>query len=104
MKFNIIVCFLATACLFQPIDNVMAKNTLMDIYLDAVDNDPQIRAEYALYQAQISSEDKTYGNLLPSVILTGEIARNREDVQTGAGATGVSGLYDYNSNLLALTV
>ena len=104
MKINVTAFLLAATAMLLSVESALAKSTLMDVYLDAVDNDPEIRAEYALYQAQISNQDKTSGNLLPSVILTGEIARNREDVETGSGATGTSGLTYFDSNLLALTI
>lgn len=85
---------LSTACL--------AKNSLIDVYLTAVDNDPSIKAEYSLLSAQRNNQDRSSGRLLPSVILSGELARNREEVTTSG--VGAAGLTYFDSNVLELTI
>lgn len=81
---------------------VAASTTLLDVYSDALNNDPELKAEHALTQAEVERREAASGSLLPSVTLSGEIARNREDVETTG--IGTQGLSYFDSNQLELTL
>ena len=79
-----------------------AADTPLSIYQLAEKNDAEILAAYATLQAERETRNQSIGALLPSLILTGEVAANREDVETnGVGATGDK---SFNSHDLALTL
>ena len=77
-------------------------DTPLSIYHLAEKNDAEILAAFAALQAERETRNQSKGALLPSLVLTGEVAANREDVETnGVGATGDQ---SFNSHDVALTL
>lgn len=102
MKYNNLTLALLSITLaaFSPCS--IARQTLLDVYYDAVDSDPQIRSDYSLFQAEVENHEQSTGQLLPAIKLSGELARNREDVTTSG--VGTSGLTYFDSNQLELKI
>ena len=72
-------------------------DTPLSIYQLAEQNDAEILAAFAALQAERETKNQSKGALLPSLVLTGEVASNRENVETtGVGTTGdkTFGSYD----------
>ena len=80
-----------------------ATDTPLSIYQLAEKNDAEIQAAYAALQAERETKKQSTGALLPSLVLTGEVAANREDVEY-LGSVGSSGESSYNSHDVALTL
>lgn len=75
-------------------------DTPLSIYQLAEKNDPEILAAYAALQAERETKNQSKGALLPSLVLTGEVASNRENVETtGVGATGDKTFGSYDAAL-----
>jgi outer membrane protein len=73
-------------------------DTPLSIYQLAEKNDAEILAAFAALQAERETKNQSKGALLPSLVLTGEVASNRENVETtdGVGNAGdkTFGSYD----------
>ena len=80
----------------------VAADTPLSIYRLAEKNDAEIQAAYAALMAERETRNQSKGALLPSLVLTGEVAANREDVETSG--VGTSGESSYSSHDLALTL
>ncbi|MGD8934108.1 MAG: TolC family protein, partial [Gammaproteobacteria bacterium] len=80
-----------------------AADTPLSIYQLAEKNDAEIRAAYAALKAEREKRNQSTGALLPSLVFTGEVAANREDVETD-GIAANTGETSYNSHDLALTL
>jgi outer membrane protein len=80
-----------------------ATDTPLTIYQLAEKNDAEILAAFAALQAERETKNQSKGALLPSLVLTGEVAANREDVDTNGVATN-TGETSYNSHDVALTL
>jgi len=80
-----------------------ATDTPLTIYQLAEKNDAEILAAYASLQAERETRNQSKGALFPSLVLTGEVAANREDVDTNGVATN-TGETSYNSHDVALTL
>lgn len=79
-----------------------AMDTPLSIYQLAEKNDAEIRAAFAALKAEREKRNQSTGALLPSLTLSGEVAANREDVETtGVGASGDT---SFNSHEVALTL
>ena len=68
-----------------------ATDTPLSIYQLAEKNDAEIQAAYAALQAERETRKQSTGALLPSLVLTGEVAANREDVDN-QGSVGYGDL------------
>ncbi len=79
-----------------------ATDTPLSIYQLAEKNDAEILAAYASLQAERETKNQSKGALLPSLVLTGEVAANREDIDAVVSAN--SGETSYNSHDVALTL
>jgi len=79
-----------------------ATDTPLTIYQLAEKNDAEILAAFAALQAERETRNQSRGALLPSLIFTGEVAANREDVETNG--VGTSGDKTFNSHDLAVTL
>ena len=79
-----------------------ATDTPLTIYQLAEKNDAEILAAFAALQAERETRNQSKGALYPSLVLTGEVAANREDVETTG--VGTSGETSYNSHDVALTL
>lgn len=80
-----------------------ATDTPLTIYQLAEKNDAEILAAFAALQAERETRNQSKGALFPSLVLTGEVAANREDVDTNGVATN-TGETSYNSHDVALTL
>lgn len=80
-----------------------ATDTPLTIYQLAEKNDAEILAAFAALQAERETRNQSKGALYPSLVLTGEVAANREDVDTNGVATN-TGETSYNSHDVALTL
>ena len=80
-----------------------ATDTPLSIYQLAEKNDAEIRAAFAALKAEREKRNQSTGALLPSLVFTGEVAANREDVDT-TGIAANTGETSYNSYDLALTL
>jgi outer membrane protein len=80
-----------------------ATDTPLTIYQLAEKNDAEILAAFAALQAERETRNQSKGALLPSLVFTGEVAANREDVDTNGVATN-TGETSYNSHDVALTL
>ena len=96
---SLLLTFVLTACAGVV---AAATDTPLSIYQLAEKNDAEILAAYAALQAERETRKQSTGALLPSIILTGEVAANREDIDA-ATATN-SGETSFNSHDLALTL
>ncbi len=77
-----------------------AVDTPLSIYRLAEKNNAEIRAAYAALRAEREKKKQSIGALLPEIKFTGEVAANREDVDTtGVGASGET---SFDSHELAL--
>ena len=79
-----------------------ATDTPLSIYQLAEKNDAEILAAYASLQAERETRNQSKGALLPSLILTGEVAANREDIDATTATN--SGETSFNSHDVALTL
>ena len=80
----LILCITASTGVFSA-----DKDTPLSIYQLAEKNDAEILAAFSALQAQRETKKQSRGALLPSLVLTGEVAANRENVETtGVGDTG----------------
>ena len=79
-----------------------AKDTPLSIYQLAEKNDAEILAAYAALQAERETRNQSRGALLPSIVLTGDVTANNEDIDADVAAN--SGETSYNSYDLALTL
>ncbi len=79
-----------------------AMDTPLSIYQLAEKNDAEIRAAVAALKAEREKRNQSTGALLPSLIFIGEVAANRQNVDTTG--VGTSGDTSYNSHELALTL
>ena len=61
-------------------------DTPLSIYQLAEKNDAEILAAYAALQAERETKNQSTGALLPSLVLTGEVAANREDIDADLAA------------------
>ena len=77
-------------------------DTPLSIYQLAEKNDAEILAAYAALQAERETKNQSTGALLPSLVLTGEVAANREDIDADLAAN--SGETSFNSHDVALTL
>jgi outer membrane protein len=82
---------------------VAATDTPLTIYQLAEKNDAEIQAAFAALQAERETRNQSKGALFPQISLTGEVAANREDVDTNGVATN-TGKTSYNSHDVALTL
>ncbi|WP_105102153.1 TolC family outer membrane protein [Microbulbifer pacificus] len=74
-------------------------DTLWEIYLQALDNDPQLAADRAAYRAGLEAKNLGRSALLPQVYATGEISRTRTDFNsTGTQFDDTLGLVETNSD------
>ncbi len=79
-----------------------ATDTPLSIYQLAEKNDAEILAAYASLQAERETRNQSKGALLPSLVLTGEVAANREDIDATTATN--SGETSFNSHDVALTL
>ncbi|WP_193162124.1 TolC family outer membrane protein [Microbulbifer hainanensis] len=74
-------------------------DTLWEIYLQALDNDPQLAADHAAYEAGLEAKNLGRSALLPQINASAEAARSKVDasrVQTqGTEVNGQTGLVSY---------
>jgi len=77
-------------------------DTPLSIYQLAEKNDAEILAAYASLQAERETRNQSKGALLPSLVLTGEVAANREDIDATTATN--SGETSFNSHDVALTL
>ena len=80
-----------------------ATDTPLTIYQLAEKNDAELLASYAALQAERETKNQSKGALFPQISLTGEVAANREDIDTTGQATN-TGETSYNSHDVALTL
>ena len=78
------------------------SDTPMSIYQLAEKNDAIIQAAYSSLQAVRESRNQSKGALFPQIALVGDVAANREDVDTSG--VGTSGETSYDSYDVALTL
>lgn len=99
IKFSLITWLILTSF------NSYAENidTPLSVYNRALEYDPELRAAWAGLKAEKEKGGQSTGALLPSVVLTGNVAKNREDVKITSG-TGTPGETSFDSHELALTV
>ncbi len=81
-----------------------AVDTPLSLYRLAETNNAEIRAAFAALQAEREKKGQSTGALLPDIRLTGEVASNREDVDTGASGIGNPGESSYGSYEYGLTL
>lgn len=96
---SLLLIFFLTACAGVV---AAATDTPLSIYQLAENNDAEILAAYASLQAERETRNQSKGALLPSLVFTGEVAANREDIDA-ATATN-SGETSFNSHDVALTL
>ena len=77
-------------------------DTPLSIYHLAEKNDAEIQAAFAALQAERETRNQSKGALLPSLVVTGEVAANREDIDADLSAN--SGETSYNSHDLGLVL
>ena len=78
-------------------------DTPLSIYQLAEKNDPEILAAFAALTAERETKKQSRGALLPSLVLTGEVAANRENVE-GTNTVGNTGDKTFSSHDVALTL
>ena len=76
-------------------------DTPLSIYQLAEKNDAEILAAFAALQAERETKNQSKGALYPSLVLTGEVASNRENVETtdGVGNPGDKTFGSYDAAL-----
>jgi len=67
---------------------------LLDIYRQALENDPTFKAAYSTFMANREAIPQAYSALLPQLTATSQVSRNRLTVNAG----GLAGTQIYNSN------
>ena len=76
-------------------------DTPLSIYRLAEKNDAEILAAYSALQAERETRNQSTGALKPSLSLDGDIAANREDVDTtGVGTSGETSYTSYDVGLV----
>ena len=89
---NKLAWLLATPLL---ISNVMAAD-LMQVYRDAIDNDPTFAAARSTLDAGREKMPQARAGLLPSLTLSGNTVWNENDIKTGLSPNTLSS--NFNSN------
>jgi len=83
-----LLCLLLSA---TPLSLVHAAD-LMDVYRQALENDPTFKAAYSTFMSQSEAVPQALAALLPQVIATAGVGRNSQEVD--AGAFRVNQTYD----------
>ena len=78
-------------------------DTPLSIYQLAEKNDADIQAAFSALLAERETKNQSVGALLPSLVLTGEVASNRENVETSNGV-GNAGDKTFSSYDAAVTL
>ncbi len=95
-------------CAFTAIADISSADESTDsplsLYNRALENDAELRAAWHNLLAQREKYDQSNGALRPSVVLSGRVAANHEDVDIPPEATGTAGDTRFSSRDLTLTV
>ncbi len=87
--------------------NSACSADLMDIYRQALDNDPTFKAAYSSYMANKEAFPQALSALLPQLDLSGSMSRNRLKVRASIGTEfgnqSIGGAQLYNSNTWQVT-
>ena len=75
--------FLAVIIVFSP--RAVAAADLLDVYHLAQANDPQIRAAEAAYRAALEKRPQSRAQLLPSISVSADVSRERQDITNSTG-------------------
>ena len=76
-------------------------DTPLSIYRLAEKNDAEIQAAYSALQAERETRNQSIGALKPSLSIAGDVAANREDVETtGVGTSGETSYTSYDIGLV----
>jgi outer membrane protein len=73
---------------------------LMDVYKQALENDPQFKAAYSTFMSNKEALPQARSQLLPQINANGGVNRNRQRIHTG----GLMFAQPYNSNAWGLTI
>lgn len=101
----ILIIGLANELLFSTLTSAAEIiDSPLSVYNSALENDPELRAAWHSLLAKREKGEQSSGALLPSVVLSGKVAANSEDVEFSTGATGTPGDSSFSSHDLTLTV
>jgi len=78
--------------------------TLLEIYQQAAQSDPQILAAAAAHRAALEAGPQSRAALLPQVSATGNASRNRDEIANASAGFLRNGVYDFNSHGYALNL
>lgn len=98
MKKSLLFCALTLG-----LSSHLFATDLMDIYHEALENDPIFKDAYDTYMSTTEAVPQARAALFPQVTIAGQVGRNIQDV-SGGGTGNQFGVHStYNSNLWQLT-
>ena len=71
---------------------------LMDVYHQALDNDPTFKGAYSTFMSATQAIPQARAALLPQLTVGAQAGRNVLLVNSGSGITGINGQQSYNTN------
>lgn len=73
--------FLACAVALATLPGIASADTLLEVYQQAAENDPQLRQAEAAYQAVEQTKSQARARLLPQLTATAGLSRERQEIE-----------------------
>lgn len=78
--------------------------SLLDVYQQAAQSDPQILAAAAAHRAALEAGPQSRAALLPQITATGNVSRTRDEISNASAGFLQNGVYNFNSHGYAVNL